>query len=50
MATDVGRYVSIPQPIAFPTGREKAAHAHAFYYPRFSPELAAPAEERRRCS
>jgi dipeptidyl aminopeptidase/acylaminoacyl peptidase len=41
---DVRRYVSIPQPIAFPTeGRETA---HAFYYPPFSPEFAAPDGEK----
>jgi dipeptidyl aminopeptidase/acylaminoacyl peptidase len=41
---DVRRYVSIPQPIAFPTqGREIA---HAFYYPPFSPELVAPDGEK----
>jgi len=41
---DVRRYVSIPQPIAFPTGGEETAHA--FYYPPFSPEFAAPADEK----
>ncbi|MGC2783836.1 MAG: prolyl oligopeptidase family serine peptidase, partial [Roseiarcus sp.] len=41
---DVRRYVSIPQPIAFPTGGRETAHA--FYYPPFSPEFAAPAEEK----
>ena len=41
---DVRRYLSAPQPIAFPTGGGEAAHA--FYYPPFSPEFAAPADER----
>ena len=41
---DVRRYVSIPQPIAFPTGGRETAHA--FYYPPFSPEFAAPADEK----
>jgi dipeptidyl aminopeptidase/acylaminoacyl peptidase len=41
---DVRRYVSLPQPIAFPT--EGAEIAHAFYYPPFSPEFAAPDGER----
>jgi dipeptidyl aminopeptidase/acylaminoacyl peptidase len=41
---DVRRYVSAPQPIAFPVGGGEAAHA--FYYPPFSPEFAAPADER----
>ena len=41
---DVRRYVSAPQPIAFPTGGQETAHA--FYYPPFSPEFAAPAEEK----
>ena len=41
---DVRRYVSTPQPIAFPTSGGEAAHA--FYYPPFSPEFAAPADER----
>jgi hypothetical protein len=45
---DVRRYVSAPQPIAFPTGG--AGTAHAFYYPPFSPEFAAPGTRRRRCS
>ena len=44
LGADVRRYVSIPQPIAFPTeGRETA---HAFYYPPFSPEFAAPDGEK----
>src|SRR5260370_3782272 len=37
---DVRRYVSAPQPVAFPTGGGETAHA--FYYPPFSPEFAAP--------
>jgi dipeptidyl aminopeptidase/acylaminoacyl peptidase len=37
---DVRRYVSIAEPIAFPT--EGGEIAHAFYYPPFSPEFAAP--------
>jgi dipeptidyl aminopeptidase/acylaminoacyl peptidase len=37
---DVRRYVSLPQAIAFPT--EGGEIAHAFYYPPFSPEFAAP--------
>src|SRR5208282_3622859 len=41
---DVRRYVSIPQPIAFPTGDGETAHA--FYYPPFSPDFAAPADEK----
>jgi dipeptidyl aminopeptidase/acylaminoacyl peptidase len=41
---DVRRYVSIPQPIAFPT--EGGEIAHAFYYPPFSPEFAAPEGEK----
>src|SRR6202030_1818309 len=41
---DVRRYVSIPQPIAFPTGGRETAHA--FYYPPFSPEFRAPADEK----
>jgi dipeptidyl aminopeptidase/acylaminoacyl peptidase len=41
---DVRRYVSIPKPIAFPTGGGETAHA--FYYPPFSPEFAAPDGEK----
>jgi dipeptidyl aminopeptidase/acylaminoacyl peptidase len=41
---DVRRYVSAPQPIAFPTGGGETAHA--FYYAPFSPEFAAPADEK----
>ena len=41
---DVRRYVSLPQAIAFPT--EGGEIAHAFYYPPFSPEFAAPDGER----
>ncbi len=41
---DVRHYVSIPQPIAFPTGGGETAHA--LYYPPFSPEFAAPEEEK----
>jgi dipeptidyl aminopeptidase/acylaminoacyl peptidase len=41
---DVRRYVSAPQPITFPTGGGETAHA--FYYPPFSPEFAAPAAEK----
>ena len=41
---DVRRYVSIPQPIAFPT--EGGEIAHAFYYPPFSPEFGAPDGEK----
>ncbi len=41
---DVRRSVSIPEPIVFPTGDGETAHA--FYYPPFSPELAAPAGEK----
>ena len=41
---DVRRYVSIPQPIAFPTGSRETAHA--FYYPPFSPEFVPPADEK----
>jgi dipeptidyl aminopeptidase/acylaminoacyl peptidase len=41
---DVRRYVSDPQPIAFPTSSGETAHA--FYYPPFSPEFAAPADEK----
>ena len=41
---DVRRYVSIPQPIAYPTGSGETAHA--FYYPPFSLEFAAPADEK----
>jgi dipeptidyl aminopeptidase/acylaminoacyl peptidase len=41
---DVRRYVSIPQPIAFPTGSGETAHA--FYYRPFSPEFVAPADEK----
>jgi dipeptidyl aminopeptidase/acylaminoacyl peptidase len=43
LGEDVRRYVSIPEPIAFPTG---GGTAHAFYYPAFSPESAAPANEK----
>ena len=41
---DVRCYVSAPQPIAFPTGGGETAHA--LYYPPFSPEFAAPADEK----
>ncbi len=41
---DVRRYVSIPQPIAFPTSGGETAHA--FYYPPFSPEFVASADEK----
>jgi dipeptidyl aminopeptidase/acylaminoacyl peptidase len=41
---DVRRYVSLPQPIAFPSGEGETAHA--FYYPPFSPEFAAPDGEK----
>jgi dipeptidyl aminopeptidase/acylaminoacyl peptidase len=41
---DVRRYVSIPQPIAFPTGGREMAHA--FYYPPYSPQFAAPTDEK----
>ena len=41
---DVRRYISIPEPIAFPTGAGETAHA--FYYPPFSPEFAAPDGEK----
>jgi dipeptidyl aminopeptidase/acylaminoacyl peptidase len=41
---DVRHYVSIPQPIAFPT--EGGEIAHAFYYPPFSPEFAGPDGEK----
>jgi dipeptidyl aminopeptidase/acylaminoacyl peptidase len=44
LSDDMRPYVSIPQPIAFPT--ETGETAHAFYYPPFSPEFAAPAGER----
>ncbi|RBP17617.1 dipeptidyl aminopeptidase/acylaminoacyl peptidase [Roseiarcus fermentans] len=40
---DLRRYVSIPEPIAFPTGGGETAHA--LYYPPFSPDSAAPAGE-----
>ena len=44
LSEGVRRYVSAPQPIAFATyGGETA---HAFYYPPFSPEFAAPADEK----
>jgi dipeptidyl aminopeptidase/acylaminoacyl peptidase len=41
---DVRRYVSAPQAIAFPTSGGETAHG--FYYPPFSPEFAAPANEK----
>ena len=41
---DVRGAVSIPQPIAFPTGGGETAHA--FYYPPFSPAFAAPEDEK----
>ena len=41
---EVRRYVSAPQAISFPTGG--AETARALYYPPFSPEFAAPAEEK----
>jgi dipeptidyl aminopeptidase/acylaminoacyl peptidase len=41
---DVRRYISIPQPSAFPTSGGETAHA--LYYPPLSPEFAAPAGER----
>jgi dipeptidyl aminopeptidase/acylaminoacyl peptidase len=41
---DVRRYISVPEPIAFPTGGGETAHA--FYYPPFSPEFAAPHGEK----
>jgi dipeptidyl aminopeptidase/acylaminoacyl peptidase len=44
LTDDVRRYVSTPQPIAFPTGTGETAHA--FYYPPFSPEFAAPDAEK----
>ena len=41
---DVRRYLSAPEPLAFPTGGGETAHA--LYYPPSSPEFAAPAEEK----
>jgi dipeptidyl aminopeptidase/acylaminoacyl peptidase len=41
---EVRRYVSAPQPIVFPTGSGETAHG--FYYPPFSPEFVAPADEK----
>jgi dipeptidyl aminopeptidase/acylaminoacyl peptidase len=41
---DVRRYVSLPQPTAYPT--KGGEIAHAFYYPPFSPEFAAPDGEK----
>lgn len=41
---DARRAVSVPQPIAFPTGDRETAHA--LYYPPFSTECAAPADEK----
>ncbi len=41
---DIRRYVSTPEPIAFPTGDGETAHA--FYYPPASPDFAAPADEK----
>jgi dipeptidyl aminopeptidase/acylaminoacyl peptidase len=44
LGDDVRRTVSIPEPIAFPTGGGETAHA--FYYPPYSSEFAAPADEK----
>ena len=44
MARTSAATFQIPQPIAFPTGGGETAHA--FYYPPFSPEFAAPADEK----
>jgi dipeptidyl aminopeptidase/acylaminoacyl peptidase len=41
---EIRRYVSTPEPIAFPT--EGGETAHAFYYPPFSPEFTAPEGEK----
>ena len=41
---EVRRYVSAPQAISFPTGGGETARA--LYYPPFSPEFAAPADEK----
>ncbi|HEY1862287.1 MAG TPA: prolyl oligopeptidase family serine peptidase, partial [Roseiarcus sp.] len=41
---DVHRHISIPEPIAFPTGGGETAHA--LYYPPFSPEFTAPDGEK----
>ena len=44
LSEDIRRYVSAPQAISFPTGG--AETARALYYPPFSPEFAAPADEK----
>ena len=44
LGEDIRRYVSLPQPIAFPT--EGGEIAHAFYYRPFSPEFAPPDDEK----
>jgi dipeptidyl aminopeptidase/acylaminoacyl peptidase len=44
LSDDIRRYVTIPRLIAFPT--EGGETAHAFYYPPFSPEFAAPDGEK----
>jgi dipeptidyl aminopeptidase/acylaminoacyl peptidase len=44
LGDEIRRFVSIPEPIAFPTGGGETAHA--FYYPPFSAGSAAPADER----
>ena len=44
LGDDVRRYISVPQPIAFPTGGGDTAHA--FYYPPFSPEFTTPDGEK----
>ena len=41
---EVRRYVSAPQPIVFSTGSGETAHG--FYYPPFSSEFVAPADEK----
>jgi dipeptidyl aminopeptidase/acylaminoacyl peptidase len=44
LSDEVRRYVSTPEPIAFPT--DGGETAHAFYYPPFSPEFTAPEGEK----
>ena len=44
LGDDVRRFVSIPEPVAFPTAEGETAHA--LYYPPFSPDFAAPPDER----
>jgi dipeptidyl aminopeptidase/acylaminoacyl peptidase len=44
LSNEIRSYISVPQPIAFPT--EGGEIAHALFYPPFSPQFAAPTREK----